>query len=93
MSSDDKALMSVSFIKRKAELTPADLFDHWVNVHRRLVRPCAEKHGFKGYTQTRFNRGQPIGPESKEASPLESLVGCALMEISSFEHFSAAFMD
>ncbi|KAI1878214.1 uncharacterized protein JN550_000396 [Neoarthrinium moseri] len=97
-SADDQTLMSVAFIKRKADLTPEQFYTHWETVHGPLVRPWAEKHGFVGYTQVHCqpalnSSAAPIGPESKAASPLSGYDGCALLEVKSFEQMAAAFKD
>ncbi|KAI1268324.1 EthD domain-containing protein [Xylariaceae sp. FL1019] len=96
-ASPDKTLMSVAFIKRKPELTVEQFYDHWANVHGPLVKPWAQRFGLIGYTQVHLkpelNTVAPIGPESKEESPLAGYDGCAIMEISNFDQFAEAFKD
>ncbi|KAI1879628.1 hypothetical protein JX265_002582 [Neoarthrinium moseri] len=82
-SADDQTLMSVAFIKRKADLTPEQFYTHWETVHGPLV-----------HCQPALNSSAaPIGPESKAASPLSGYDGCALLEVKSFEQMAAAFRD
>lgn len=48
---DEKIICSISYLKKKPDMTLEEFYNHWVNVHGPLVKPWMEKHGFLSYTQ------------------------------------------
>lgn len=91
---------SISFLKKRPDISHEQFYHHWQHVHGPLVKPWMEKHGFLSYTQVHatpaLNAGAaPLGPEVQQAggSPLAAYDGAAVIEVPSFEVFSAAFQD
>jgi hypothetical protein len=50
---NEKTVFSISFLKKRPDITHEQFYSHWENVHGPLVKPWMEKHGFVSYTQVR----------------------------------------
>ena len=50
---NEKTVFSISFLKKRPDITHEQFYNHWENVHGPLVKPWMEKHGFVSYTQVR----------------------------------------
>jgi hypothetical protein len=42
---------SISFLKKRADISHEEFYYHWENVHGPLVKPWMEKYGILSYTQ------------------------------------------
>lgn len=47
----DAVLCSISFLKKRPDISHEQFYHHWQNIHGPLVKPWMEKHGFLSYTQ------------------------------------------
>lgn len=61
---DGNIICSVSYLKKKPEMSLEEFYNHWENVHGPLVKPWMEKHGFISYTQAGCTR---VGKRSTPA--------------------------
>ena len=50
-SKNQEPFVSISFLKKRPDMTLEQFYHHWQHVHGPLVKPWMEKHGFLSYTQ------------------------------------------
>ncbi|KAI6779742.1 uncharacterized protein J7T54_005772 [Emericellopsis cladophorae] len=96
-SKNQEPFVSISFLKKRPDMTLEQFYHHWQHVHGPLVKPWMEKHGFLSYTQVHATQelkqsAKPIGPESSSNVLLE-YDGAAIIQIPSFSVFETAFQD
>jgi hypothetical protein len=46
----------MSYLRRRRDITPAQFYDYWENVHAPIIIPWAEKHGIRRYQQVQCLR-------------------------------------
>lgn len=52
----DHTVCSISFLKKRPDITHEEFYHHWEKIHGPLIKPWMEKHGVLSYTQV---RGRP----------------------------------
>lgn len=53
MASPGQTITSISFLKKRPDISHEEFYHHWEHVHGPLVKPWMEKHGIISYTQVR----------------------------------------
>jgi hypothetical protein len=98
-----KLYTSISFLKKRPDITHEQFYHHWEKVHGPLAVPWMKRHGFRSYTQYHslpsLNAAgifAPIGPENpngQNADILRKYDGAAVVEVDTLEAFQKAFED
>lgn len=97
-----KLYTSISFLKKRADISHAEFYHHWSTTHATLALPWMKRHGFRSYTQyhslPELNAAgvfAPIGPEKigGDTDILRGYDGAAVIEVDSLEVFQKAFED
>lgn len=94
---------SISFLKKRPDITHAQFYHHWSTIHGPLALPWMKRHKFRSYTQYHTlpslnapGTFSPIGPENPDgqnADILREYDGAAVVEVDSLETFQKAFED
>ncbi|KAH8169760.1 ethD domain-containing protein [Sarocladium implicatum] len=97
-----KLYTSISFLKKRPDISHAQFYHHWSTTHASLALPWMKRHGFRSYTQYHslpaLNASgvfAPIGPEKRggDTDILRGYDGAAVIEVDSLEAFQKAFED
>ena len=85
-----KLYTSISFLKKRADISHAEFYHHWSTTHATLALPWMKRHGFRSYTQyhslPELNAAgvfAPIGPEKigGDTDILRGYDGAAVIEV------------
>ncbi|KAF2820283.1 hypothetical protein CC86DRAFT_119155 [Ophiobolus disseminans] len=102
-TAEQSCIQIVTYIRRRCDLTPAQFYDHWENVHAPKVIPWAEKHGILRYQQIHVSGSMvPVAATNSAPNALSTgelpstpieFDGIALFLVPSLKQFTNGFKD